>query len=277
MLFTNSYPKLEKWIIAFVSLIGLAFLYELVLVHVPWGKVAVSWVRPAFPAGSILIIMSVLGAVVMPHNLFLHSEIIQSRQWNLAEEKVIRRQLKFEFTDTLFSMGVGWAINSAMIIIAAATFFGKTAVTEIEQAHDMLGPLVGGTAALVFAFALILAGLSSTVTAGMAGSTVFAAIFGEPYDIRDFHSRIGVGLTLVAATAGIFLIGDPFKALLLSQMLLSVQLPITIVTQIRLTSSSAVMGKYANTPFLRIVLWVVAAVVIALNLMLFRSLILSLI
>jgi len=277
MLFTNSYPKLEKWIIAFVSLIGLAFLYELVLVHVPWGKVAVSWVRPAFPAGSILIIMSVLGAVVMPHNLFLHSEIIQSRQWNLADEKVIRRQLKFEFTDTLFSMGVGWAINSAMIIIAAATFFGKTAVTEIEQAHDMLGPLVGGTAALVFAFALILAGLSSTVTAGMAGSTVFAAIFGEPYDIRDFHSRIGVGLTLVAATAGIFLIGDPFKALLLSQMLLSVQLPITIVTQIRLTSSSAVMGKYANTPFLRIVLWVVAAVVIALNLMLFRSLILPLI
>ncbi|MCX6566174.1 MAG: Nramp family divalent metal transporter [Candidatus Aminicenantes bacterium] len=277
MLFTNSYPKLEKWIIAFVSVIGLAFLYELVLVHVPWGKVAVSWIRPEFPPGSMLIIMSVLGAVVMPHNLFLHSEIIQSRQWNLADEKVIRRQLKFEFTDTLFSMGVGWAINSAMVIIAAAAFFGKAAITEIEQAHDMLGPLVGGTAAFVFAFALILAGLSSSMTAGMAGSTVFAAIFGETYDIKDLHSRIGAGLTLVAATAGIFLIGDPFKALLLSQMLLSVQLPITIITQIRLTSSSVVMGKYANSRPLRVVLWVVAAVVIALNLMLFRSIILSII
>jgi len=163
-----------------------------------------------------------------------------------------------------------------MVIIAAATFFGKAPVTEIEQAHDMLGPLVGQTAALVFALALILAGLASSLTAGMAGSTIFAAIFGEIYDIKDLHSKIGAGLTLAAATVGIFLIGDPFKALLLSQMLLSVQLPITIITQIRLTSSSAVMGKYANSPLLKIVLWVAAAVVIALNLMLFRSLIFSL-
>jgi manganese transport protein len=275
MLFTNSYPKLERWIIGFVSLIGLAFVYELTLVHVPWGKVAVAWVRPDFPGGSMFIIMSVLGAVVMPHNLFLHSEIIQSRQWNLQDEKVIRRQLKFEFTDTLFSMGVGWAINSAMIIIAAATFFGRAAVTEIEQAHDMLGPLAGETAALVFALALLVSGLASSVTAGMAGSTVFAAIFGETYDIKDLHSKIGAGFTLAAATIGIFLVGDPFKALLLSQMLLSVQLPITIITQVRLTSSPAVMGKYANTPFLRFTLWVVAAIVIALNLMLAWSLILS--
>ncbi len=275
MLFTNSYPKLERWIIGFVSLIGLAFVYELTLVHVPWGKVAVAWVRPDLPAGSILIVMSVLGAVVMPHNLFLHSEIIQSRQWNLQDEKVIRRQLKFEFTDTFFSMGVGWAINSAMIIIAAASFFGKTIVTEIEQAHDMLGPLAGGTAAVIFALALLVSGLASSVTAGMAGSTVFAAIFGETYDIRDLHSKIGAGFTLVAATAGIFLIGDAFKALLLSQMLLSVQLPVTIITQVRLTSSPAVMGKYANTLLLRIMLWGVAAIVIALNLLLAGSLIFS--
>jgi manganese transport protein len=275
MLVTNSYPKLEKLIVAFVSLIGLAFLYEILLVHVPWGTVALSWVRPSLPRGSMLIVMSVLGAVVMPHNLFLHSEIIQSREWNLQDEKVIRRQLKYEFTDTLFSMGIGWAINSAMLIIAAATFFGKSRITEIEQAHDMLGPLVGPTAATVFALALLLAGLASSVTAGMAGSTVFAAMFGETYDIRDLHSKLGAGVTLLLATAGIFLIGDPFKALLLSQMLLSVQLPITVLTQIRLTSSPAVMGKYANTPLLRALLWAVAAIVIALNLMLAWSLIFS--
>ena len=275
MLVTNSYPKLEKLIVAFVSLIGLAFLYEILLVHVPWGTVALSWVRPSLPRGSMLIVMSVLGAVVMPHNLFLHSEIIQSREWNLRDEKVIRRQLKYEFTDTLFSMGVGWAINSAMLIIAAATFFGKSRITEIEQAHDMLGPLVGPTAAAVFALALLLAGLASSVTAGMAGSTVFAAMFGETYDIRDLHSKLGAGVTLLLATAAIFFIGDPFKALLLSQMLLSVQLPITILTQIRLTSSRAVMGKYANTPLLRALLWAVAAIVIALNLMLAWSLIFS--
>jgi manganese transport protein len=275
MLFTNSYPMLERWIVGLVSLIGLAFVYELTMVHVPWGKVAVSWVTPGIPGGAMLIVMSVLGAVVMPHNLFLHSEIIQSRHWNLQDEKVIRRQLKFEFTDTLFSMCVGWAINSAMVIVAAATFFGRSPVTQIEQAHDMLGPLVGETAAVVFALALLLSGLASSVTAGMAGSTIFAAIFGEMYDIKDFHSRLGAGFTLAAATAVIFLVGDPFKALLLSQMLLSVQLPVTVFTQIRLTSSPAVMGKYANSPLLRLTLWVVAAIVVALNLMLAGSFVFS--
>ena len=84
----------------------------------------------------MLVIMSVLGAVVMPHNLFLHSEIIQSRQWNLENEKVIKKQLRYEFMDTLTSMLVGWAINSAMILLAATTFFRtKTPVSELEQAN----------------------------------------------------------------------------------------------------------------------------------------------
>ncbi len=275
MLVTNSYPKIEKWVIAFVSLIGLAFLYELALVRVPWGTVAVSWVRPELPPGSMVLVMSILGAVVMPHNLFLHSEVIQSREWNLEDERVIRRQLRFEFADTLFSMGVGWAINSAMVIVAAATFFGRAPVTEIEQAHDMLGPVAGPTAAAVFALALLLAGLASSVTAGMAGGTIVAALFGEPYDIRDFHSKLGAGLTLGGATVVVFFIGDPWRALILSQMLLSVQLPITIITQIRLTSSRAVMGTYANTPLLKVTLWLVAAVVVALNLMLGWGLILA--
>lgn len=128
LLFTNSYRRLEKWVIAFVSLIGIAFLFEISLIRVPWESVAVGWVRPELPAGSMLIVMSVLGAVIMPHNLFLHSEVIQSRQWNLGDDKTIRRQLKFEFLDTLLSMSVGWGINSALIIIAAATFFGRAPV-----------------------------------------------------------------------------------------------------------------------------------------------------
>ena len=142
LLVTNSYPRLEKWIIAFVSLIGLSFLFELTLVHVSWGQTAAAWVAPRFPAGSMPIIMAILGAVVMPHNIFLHSEIIQSRQWNLKDEATIRRQLKFEFTDTLLSMVIGWAINSAMILLAAATFFAaKIPVTELPQAEKLLAPL----------------------------------------------------------------------------------------------------------------------------------------
>ena len=272
LLFTSSYPRLEKGIVAFVSLIGLSFLFELTLVDVPWGRAAAGWVVPSFPDGSLPIVMAVLGAVVMPHNIFLHSEVVQSRRWDLGDEAVIRRQLKYEFADTLFSMGVGWAINSAMILVAAAAFFGREPVTELGQAQRMLGPLLGPAAAAVFALALILAGLSSSVTAGMAGGTVFAGMFGEPYDIKDLHSRVGAAGTLVAAAAAVFLIGDPFRGLVVSQMLLSVQLPLTIVTQIRLTSSREVMGKYANGKALKVLLWAVAAVVIVLNVFLLRAL-----
>jgi manganese transport protein len=273
LLFTSSYPRLEKWIIAFVSLIGLSFLFELTLVNVPWGRAAAAWLVPSLPAGSLPIVMSVLGAVVMPHNIFLHSEVIQSRQWQVKDEAVIRRQLKYEFADTLFSMTVGWGINSAMIIVAAAVFFGRAPVTEIGQAQRMLGPLLGPAAAVVFALALLFSGLSSSITAGMAGGSIFAGIFGEAYDIKDLHSRIGAAGTLIAATAIVFLIGDPFRGLIVSQMLLSMQLPITVVTQIRLTSSPKVMGKYANRPALNVLLWTVAAVVIGLNALLLKALI----
>ncbi len=193
MLFTNSYRLIEKWIIAFVSIIGLSFIYELSLVTIDWPQAARAWVTPSFPEGSMVIIMSVLGAVVMPHNLFLHSEVIQSRQWNLSDDAVIRRQLRYEYADTIFSMLVGWAINSAMILLAAATFFvTKTPVEELQQADSLLQPLLGRSATHIFAVALLFAGISSTITSGMAAGSIFAGMFKEPYDIRDNHSRTGV-------------------------------------------------------------------------------------
>ena len=214
----------------------------------------------------MLVIMSVLGAVVMPHNLFLHSEIIQSRQWNLQDETVIKKQLKYEFGDTLVSMLIGWAINSAMILMAAATFFStKTVVTDLSQAEQMLKPLLGNAASIVFALALLFAGLSSSITAGMAGGSIFAGIFSEPYDIKDKHTKIGILLTMVPATIAIFLIKSPFDGLIYSQMLLSVQLPITIFSLIYLTSSKKVMGKYANSKGGKVILWAIGLVVTFLN------------
>ena len=200
MLYTNTYRMVEKWIIAFVSVIGLSFMYELSLVDIDWNSAINGWVTPSFPKGSMIIIMSVLGAVVMPHNLFLHSEVIQSRQWNREDEKVIRKQLRFEFTDTLLSMGIGWGINSAMILLAAATFFmTKTPVHELEQANQLLAPLLGTHAAVVFAVALLFSGIASTITSGMAAGSIFAGMYKEPYDIKDNHSRLGVALSLVLA------------------------------------------------------------------------------
>jgi manganese transport protein len=272
MLFTNSYKVIEKWIIAFVSIIGLSFLYELSLVHIDWNHAVAGWVTPSFPENSMLIIMSVLGAVVMPHNLFLHSEVIQSRQWNLTDDKTIRRQLKYEFLDTLISMLIGWAINSAMILLAAATFFeSKTPVTELEQANHLLAPLLGKNASVVFAVALLFSGISSTITSGMAGGTIFAGMYKEPYDIKDNHSRLGVLLSLLLATGVIFLISNPFQGLIISQMLLSIQLPFTIFTQVHLTSSEKVMGKYKNTTFSKILLYLLGVIVTVLNIFLFIS------
>lgn len=276
MLFSNSYRRLEKWIIGFVSLIGFAFLFELWLVRVDWVATAVSWVQPSLPPGSMMIVMSVLGAVVMPHNIFLHSEIIQSRQWHLEDETTIKRQLKYEFLDTLFSMLIGWAINSAMIILAAAAFYvAGNPVSELEEAQRLLEPLLGTGAATVFAIALLMSGLSSSVTAGMAGGTIFAGIFCEPYNTEDWHTKVGIVVTIVGALIAIAFVGDPFRGLIVSQMLLSMQLPLTIVSQIVLTSSPAVMGKYANNTVQSLVLWAVAAVVIVLNMLLLRSLLFS--
>jgi manganese transport protein len=274
MLFTNSYKVIEKWIIALVSVIGLAFLYELSLVEIDWGSAVRGWVTPSFPSGSMLIIMSVLGAVVMPHNLFLHSEIIQSRQWNLEDESKIKKQLRYEYLDTLISMITGWAINSAMIILAAAAFFKtRTPVNELEQAQSLLTPLLGNHAAVIFAVALFFSGISSTITSGMAAGTIFAGMFKEPYDIKDNHSRIGVLLSLITALLVIFLITDPFRGLVISQMCLSIQLPFTIFLQVYLTSSEKVMGKYKNTLFSKILLISLGLIVTMLNIALFLSII----
>lgn len=270
MLFTNSYQKIEKWIIGFVSVIGLSFLYELFLVDVNWLEAGISWVKPSIPEGSMLLLMSVLGAVVMPHNLFLHSEVIQSRQWNLQDEKIIKRQLKFEFADTLFSMIIGWAINSAMIILAAATFFKNGLhVDELQQAESLLEPLLGTRASLIFAIALLFAGVASSITSGMAGGSIVSGMFKEPYDVKDNHSRLGIVISLIGALILIFFITNPFKGLILSQVFLSIQLPFTVAIQIYLTSSKKVMGKYVNSPFLIGVLSFIAGIVAYLNIKLF--------
>ena len=272
MLFTNSYKRIERSIIAFVSVIGLSFLYELFLVDIDWPLAARSWVTPSIPEGSLLVIMSVLGAVVMPHNLFSHSEVVQSREYNKKDDASIRKLLKYEFYDTLFSMGVGWAINSAMILLAAATFFANhIGVEELQQAKSLLEPLLGNQAATIFALALLMAGISSTVTSGMAAGSIFAGMFGESYHVKDVHSRVGILLSLGIALVVILFIENPFQGLIISQMILSIQLPFTIFLQVGLTSSKRVMGQYANSRWSSFVLYTMAVIVSVLNLALLFS------
>ena len=185
---------------------------------------------------------------------------------------MIKKQLRFEFLDTLFSMLIGWAINSAMILLAAATFFKSgVEVTELQQANHLLAPLLGKHAAVVFAVALLFAGVASTITSGMAAGSIFAGAYKEPYDIKDNHSRVGVIVSLLIAFVLILLITNPFQGLIISQMLLSIQLPFTIFLQVYLTSSEKVMGKYKNKPSSRLLLYGIGALVTVLNIALFIS------
>lgn len=272
MLYTNTYRMIEKWIIGFVSIIGLSFVYELSLVDIDWGVASRAFVVPSLPDGSIFILMSVLGAVVMPHNLFLHSEIIQSRQWNRENSTIIKKQLKYEIFDTIISMIIGWAINASMILLAASVFYSNhTSVTELQQAKQLLEPLLGNNAGVIFAIALLMSGIASTITSGMAAGSIFAGMFNEPFDIKDSHSKLGVAISLIGATLLIFIINNPFKALIFSQVFLSIQLPITIFLQIYLTSSKKVMGEYKNKLFTKITLYAIATIVSLLNIYLFIS------
>jgi manganese transport protein len=274
MLLSNQYRRLEKWIMAFVSLIALSFIFELLLVKVQWPEAMRHWFVPALPRHSLPLLMSVLGAVVMPHNLFLHSEIIQSRQWNLQDDRVIKKQLRFEFMDTLAGMLAGWVINSAMIIIAAAVFFSqKLTVSELPQAQATLKPLLGPAAAIIFALALVFSGFSSAVTAAMAGGSIFAGIFRKPFAISDSQTRRGIFLTMGGALLAVLFLKNPFQGLIWSQILLSLQLPWTIFPLIFLTSSKKIMGKYANGPLNKAVLLAVTVVVTAFNIMLLLELV----
>ena len=230
MLFTNSYKKIERSIIAFVSVIGLSFIYELFLVKIDWPLAAQGWVTPSFPHGSMLIIMSVLGAVVMPHNLFLHSEVIQSHEYNKKDDASIRKVLKYELFDTLFSMIVGWAINSAMILLAAATFFKSGPVFRWKSCsrpnfcwsrcwEQCRGFCIGITDG----------GYIFHDNQRYGGRFYLLPVFSENLSYqRQSLAGGGVILSLGIALLLIFFIGDPFKGLLISQMILSIQLPFTV-------------------------------------------------
>ena len=164
------------------------------------------------------------------------------------------------------------AVEGFLILLAAATFFksGST-VNELQDASALLQPLLGNNAAVIFAVALLFAGIASTITSGMAAGSIFAGIYREPYDIKDSHSRWGVLLSLVMALIIIMLVSNPFMGLIYSQMILSIQLPVTIFLQVYLTSSGKVMGKYKNRTSTKWILYILGGIVTVLNVMLFIS------
>ncbi len=268
----QKYDSIEHLIIAFVSIIGFCYLLELFLVKPDWGAALEGAVVPRLDSSAIFIAMGMLGAVVMPHNIYLHSEVIQKRNWSAATRERKRQLLRYEFLDTLLAMGAGWVINSAMVIVAAAVFFRHgVLVSDVAQASETLRPLAGELANILFGVALLCAGVSSSITACLAGGTVFTGFLGKEIDPQKTWFRLGVLLTAVPAILLIFVISDSYKALIWSQVVLSIQLPLTIVPLIILTRSRKVMGEYANGWFENLLMYICGGIVITLNVLLLLS------
>ena len=194
----------------------------------------------------LIVAMGMMGAVVMPHNIYLHSNVIQNRDWS-ADEAARRRLIAFQKGDTVLAMGLGWLVNSAMLIVAAAVFFRNgVEVTSIEQASATLEPLVGHLARFVFALALLCAGVGSSLTSSMAEANVLTAYLGRPEDPRSFFYRASLVLTALPALVIVALQSDSYNVLILSQVALSIQLPFTIAPLLLLVGDRRVMGEYAS-------------------------------
>jgi len=268
----QKYDSIEHLIIAFVSIIGFCYLLELFLVKPDWGAAIEAAIVPRINSSEIFIAMGMLGAVVMPHNLYLHSEVIQNRNWSAVTRERKRQLLRYEFLDTLLAMGAGWLINSAMVVVAAAVFFRHgVIVNDVAQAAETLKPLAGDLANILFAVALLCAGVSSSITACLAGGTVFTGFLGREIDPQKRWFRYGVLVTALPALLLIFVISDAYSALIWSQVALSLQLPFTIVPLIILTRSRKVMGEYANGQYENLFMYICGGIVIVLNVLLLLS------
>ena len=258
--------KLEALVAALVLTIGACMGLEILLAQPVWGEVAGGLV-PRLDSASLFVAIGILGATVMPHNLYLHSSLVQTRRID-GGERAQREALRYNFLDTALALNIALCINAAILILSASTFFAQgIQVTELRQAHELLTPLLGTTlGATAFAIALLAAGQSSTITGTLAGQVVmegFVRLRISPLK-RRLLTR---ALAIVPAVAVLFHAGEEgvLQLLVLSQVVLSLQLPFAIVPLIRFTSAPRVMGAFASPPWLRRLACGAALLIIGLN------------
>jgi len=265
------YHKLERIIIGFLGIIALCYVAELVIVKPEWEQVVPALFVPRLNQNSIYIAMAILGAVVMPHNIFLHSNVIHSREWGITDEKKLSL-LKYEKTDTAVALLLGLIVNAAMIIVAARVFNeNELVITSIQDASRTLTPLAGPLAALLFAIALVFSGVGSSVTSSMAEVNVITGFLGKPEDPRTLLYRIATFITAIPSFIIIVLGVDTYKILIFSQVILSVQLPFTLIPLLILCRRKKLMGIFTSKPSEFILASLISILVIALNIYLLYS------
>jgi len=260
--------KLESLVLALVGTIGVAFLIEIVLGQPDWGGI-VRGFTPSLPdSGALFIAIGILGATVMPHNLYLHSSLVQTRKIGTKPEEV-KQAIRWNNIDSALALNVAFLINAAILVVGAAVFYrnGYHNIAEIQDAHKLLEPLLGAAIApIAFALALLASGQSSTITGTLAGQIVMEGYLNlriRPW-LRRMITRL---LAVIPAVIVITYFGEHSTTalLVLSQVILSIQLPFAIIPLIHAVSDRRRMGEFRISAWVQALAWLVAAVIVALN------------
>ena len=260
--------KLEAFIIALIIIIGLSFFAEIFFAKPQWGEVIKGFKPSLLNAQALYIAVGIIGATVMPHNLYLHSALVQTRKVK-SDDVSIKRALKFNTIDSAVALNIAFVVNCCILILAASTFFssGHQNVATIQDAHQLLQGLLGSKLApALFAVALIAAGQSSTVTGTLAGQIVMEGYLNLRINplLRRILTRM---LAIIPALLVVIIAGEDKvnDLLVLSQVILSLQLSFAIIPLIHFVSDKKAMGVYAIKPYTKVLAWVVAAILVYLN------------
>ncbi len=258
--------KMEAFIVMLVSTIGISFFIEVFLSQPDWSGIASGFI-PHLDSSALFVAIGIIGATVMPHNLYLHSSLVQTRA--ISDTHTGKAEAcKYNLIDSAIALNGAFFVNASIMIMAAAVFYSRgLVVTEIQEAYHLLQPILGSQIApVVFGIALVAAGQSSTLTGTISGQIVMEGFLN--IKLRPWLRRIITrGLALIPAIIVIALMGNEgtLKLLIFSQVILSLQLPFAIVPLIQFTSEKMKMGNFANKYWVKIVSWIVALFIIALN------------
>ena len=261
--------KMEAFIICLVAIIGFSFLIEIILAKPDLGQVVTGFVPHIKNETALYIAIGIIGATVMPHNLYLHSALVQTRKIK-RDTKGIKRALKLNFIDSAVALNLAFFVNAAILVLAASAFFykGRTDVAEIKVAHELLNDMLGSKLApILFAVALIASGQSSTITGTLAGQIVMEGYLRlriNPW-IRRLLTRV---VAIIPAVIVILINGENNidSLLVLSQVILSMQLGFAIIPLIHFVSDKKTMGAFVIKPWVQVLAWLVTVVLVYLNL-----------
>lgn len=261
--------KVESVIIGMMVLIASIYFVEIYLAGPDWSQIAYHAVVPEIKEGGIVIAVGILGATVMPHAIFLHSAMMQSRKGMYQILRSPKRVIKFSMIDTILALSIAGLINGAILIMSAATFHQNNIIIEsIEDAYHTLSPLLGNVSSTGFGIALLASGLASSVVATLSGQIIFEGF--TKFKAKLWKRRIMIrSITIIPAVIAIYYGTSTLDILVISQVILSLQLPFTIIPLVYFTSKEKIMGKeYANRTHTKILAIIGVSIIVIMNILL---------